>query len=129
MTRFSFLTAVVAALAAVGCAGPADTGSKLLAQAAPQSTPDVRQNPAQRARPSLPTVELTGELMHKMMTAEVALQRGQPQIAVPIYLELARETLDPRIAQRATEVAWNARMTEAAIEAAGLWLKIDPQSS
>ena len=129
MTRFSFVTAVFAALAAVGCAGPADTGNKVLAQSAPQSTPDVKEKPAQRVRPTLPAVELTGELMHKMMTAEVALQRGQPQIAVPIYLELARETRDPRIAQRATEVAWNARMADAAIEAAGLWLKLDPQSS
>jgi hypothetical protein len=77
----------------------------------------------------LPNVELTEQLMFKLMLAEVALQRGQPQLAVPAYLDLARETRDPRIAQRATEAAWNARMTDQALEAAGIWLQADPGSS
>jgi tetratricopeptide (TPR) repeat protein len=44
-------------------------------------------------------------------------------------LELARETRDPRIAQRATEAAWSARYADAALEAAGLWLQADPSST
>jgi len=76
----------------------------------------------------LPPHELTEQLMLKLMLAEVAVQRGQPHIAVPAYLELARETRDPRVTQRATEVAWNARFIDSAIEAAGLWLQADPQS-
>jgi tetratricopeptide (TPR) repeat protein len=78
---------------------------------------------------ALPNVELSEELLFKMMLAEVAVQRGQPHIAVQAYLELARETRDPRIAQRATEVAWNARFTTAALEAAGIWLQADPGST
>ena len=80
-------------------------------------------------RPALPDVELSEELLYKMMLAEVALQRGQPHISVQTYLELARETRDPRIAQRATEVAWNARFSSAALEAAGIWLQADPGSA
>lgn len=80
-------------------------------------------------KPALPNVELSEELMLKMMLAEVAAQRGQPHIAVQAYLELARETRDPRVAQRATEVAWNARFTSAALEAAGIWLQADPGST
>src|SRR5215212_11756460 len=64
--------------------------------------------------------------MFKLMLAEVALQRGQAPIAVQAFLELARETRDPRIAQRATEAAWNARFSDAALEAAGIWLQADP---
>ena len=79
--------------------------------------------------PQLPPQELTEQIMFKLMLAEVAAQRGQPQIAVPAYLELARETRDPRIAQRATELAWNARYMSAALEAAGIWLEIDPEST
>jgi len=79
--------------------------------------------------PPLPNVELSEELLYRMMLAEVALQRGQPHIAVQTYLELARETRDPRIAQRATEVAWNARFSSAALEAAGIWLQADPGSA
>jgi tetratricopeptide (TPR) repeat protein len=77
----------------------------------------------------LPAVDLSEELLFKMMLAEVAVQRGQPHIAVQTYLELARETRDPRVAQRATEVAWNARFMSAALEAAGIWLQADPGST
>jgi tetratricopeptide (TPR) repeat protein len=77
----------------------------------------------------LPDVELSEELLFKLMLAEVAVQRGQPHVAVQAYLELARETRDPRIAQRATEVAWNARFTAAALETAGIWLQADPGST
>jgi len=83
---------------------------------------------AKPARPQLPAQELTEQFMLKLMLAEVAVQRGQPHVAVPAYLELARETRDPRVAQRATEVAWNARFIDSAIEAAGIWLQADPQS-
>ena len=131
------------AVLATGCAialaacrtgiNPAE--SVLLTQAgqqAPAAPPrDAKSKPPARAasRQPLPAVELTSELMHRMMVAEIALQRDQVHIAVPIYLELARETRDPRLAQRATEVAWNARFTEAALEAAGIWLKADPGSA
>ena len=101
-----------------------------LAQTAQQAPGPSKAKPAAAAKAAprgpLPSIELTGDLMFKMMMAEVALQRGQPQIGVAAYLELARETRDPRVAQRATEVAWNARFTDAAVEAAGIWLKAEP---
>lgn len=84
--------------------------------------------PAPRAKPALPAVELSAELLYKIMMAEIALQRGQPQLAVQALIEVARETNDPRVAQRATEMAWNARLQKEALEAAGIWLKADPQS-
>ncbi len=93
------------------------------------SDSQVKPKAAASARPPLPRVELTEQLMYKLMLAEVAMQRGQPHIAVPAYLELARETRDPRIAQRATEAAWNAKLTDAAVEAAGIWLQADPTST
>ena len=96
-------------------------------QVKPQSKAAVAR-PAPR-KPQLPSQELTEPLLFKLMLAEVAVQRGQPQIAVPAYLELARETRDPRIAQRATEVAWNARFVQAALEAAGIWLQADPDAT
>lgn len=77
---------------------------------------------------NLPAVELTQELLYKLMMGEIALQRGQPQAAVQAFLEVARETGDPRVAQRATEMAWNARMPKEALEAATLWQKADPSS-
>jgi tetratricopeptide (TPR) repeat protein len=116
-----------AVLAATGCAQhgtPTDSRAGLTAQAA-----QPKSKPAAAARLPLPKLELTEQLMFRLMLAEVALQRGQPQLAVPAYLDLARETRDPRIAQRATEAAWNARLTEPALEAAGIWLQADPGSA
>ena len=134
MTRF--LTAYAAAVFALaGCAqhGALDRHSQAepLAQAAQNgaSAPQPGSQARARVRPALPRVELTEELMFKLMVAEVALQRGQPQLAVPAFLELARETRDPRLAQRATEAAWNARYSDAALEAAGIWLQADPGSA
>lgn len=74
-------------------------------------------------------MELSPELLYKIMMAEIAVQRGQAQAAAVAMLEVARETGDPRLAQRATEIAWNARMIREALEAASLWLKADPQSA
>ena len=123
MTAYRFLVlAVCAALAA--CAQQPQ-------QAEPEDAtgPRVVTAKPEPRRPPLPNVELSEELLYRMMLAEVALQRGQPHIAVQTYLELARETRDPRVAQRATEVAWNARFSSAALEAAGIWLQVDPGSA
>src|SRR5262245_28521214 len=122
------------------CVGPGQQGeSHQSAQGTPEpvAQPTTQPTPAPRVvvakpaprKPPLPAMELTEQMMFRMMVAEVAVQRGQPHIAVPAYLELARETRDPRIAHRATEIAWNARMIPAALEAAGLWLQADPESA
>jgi len=106
---------------------PVNNAAEAPAQTAARPKTQVATKPA-RPQPQLPAYELTEQLMLKLMLAEVAAQRGQPHVAVPAYLELARETRDPRLAQRATEIAWNARFVDSAIEAAGIWLQADPQS-
>ena len=123
------VTVALGALAA--CAQQPVTPQSAQSAPQPEAKPAPRvvvAKPAPRQAP-LPPVELTEQLMFKLMMAEVALQRGQPNVAVSAYLELARETRDPRIAQRATEVAWNARFVSAALEAAGIWLQADPEST
>lgn len=119
------------ALSLLGAAcAPSSAHSVELAAAplAPNEAKPARPGPSARRTPAPPGVELTDQVIFKLMLAEVAMQRGHAQIAVPAYLDLARETRDARIAQRATEVAWNARMVSQALEAAGLWLQTDPDS-
>ena len=89
--------------------------------------PRVVTRPATNT-PALPKLEMSQAILFKLLLADIALQRGQLNVAVQSYLELARETRDPRIAQRATEVAWNSRFVGVAIEAAGIWLAADPES-
>lgn len=131
----STLAALIACTWIAACAGQPIKPDQPQAQPAPEAVqppPKAAEKPAVEKpveRPaSLPAHELTRDILFKVMLAEVAVQRGQPQVAVSAYLDVARQTQDPRIAQRATEIAWNARMIPAALEAAGIWLKADPGS-
>lgn len=123
--------AVMLCMALAACAQQPLQSAPDQAAAAGDGRPESAQVAKPRAKPAprkplLPAHELSEDLLYRIMLAEVALQRGQPNIAVPAFLELAQETRDPRIAQRATEVAWNARFVSAALEAATIWLQADP---
>ena len=78
--------------------------------------------------PPLPDVDLTPKLLGELVAADIASQRGLAAIAYATYLELARRTRDPRLAQRAAEIAFFERNNEKALEAALLWHQYDPES-
>ena len=56
--------------------------------------------------------------LYDMLLGEIALQRGDYALAAKTYLELAKQTGDPRVARRAVEVANQGKLTDLAIEAA-----------
>jgi len=66
--------------------------------------------------------------LYDMLLGEIALQRGDYALAAKTYLELARQSRDPRVARRAVEVANQGKLTDLAIEASRLWLDIEPKS-
>ena len=118
-----------------GCA--ALTGGPASApQAAPAASP--AQQPAQAAakdeddddepKTALPHVELTPQVLHRFLLAEIAGQRGLLTDSAELYLGLAKETRDPRIARRATEIALHGRRTPLALEATRLWLSLEPNA-
>jgi tetratricopeptide (TPR) repeat protein len=72
---------------------------------------------------------LTPQVLFEFLLAEIAGARGQLDVSVQAYLDLARRTRDPRIARRATEIALFARQIEAAGEAARLWNDLEPESA
>jgi tetratricopeptide (TPR) repeat protein len=76
----------------------------------------------------LPKQELTGQILYQFLLAEIAAQRGQFGLSAGAYLDLAKSTRDPRIVRRAAEIAFHARQYEAALEAAKLWLSLEPGS-
>lgn len=80
-------------------------------------------------KPSLPNQELTAQSLYQYLIGEVALQRGQPELAAEALLDLAKQTRDPRLAQRATETAVMGRQAAQAGEAASLWQSLDPDST
>jgi len=83
---------------------------------------------AEISQSNLPEQELTAPILFDFLLAEAALQRGYPEIAIKKYLKLIQTTRDPRIAQRATEIALRLRQPFAAEKAVSLWTELDPDS-
>lgn len=83
---------------------------------------------AQHAEAALPSLELTPEILFKLLSAETAYQRGQWQAAYITTLGVAQQTRDPRIARRAAEMAMNAKQAGEALAAIRLWRELAPDS-
>jgi len=76
----------------------------------------------------LPKIPLTSQVVFQVLAAEVALQRDQPAPAYQTYMALARDTHDPRMAERATEIALAAQSPSDALNAVQLWQQYSPDS-
>lgn len=125
------------AVAILGCATLPEAAPPAAPAGAPASTPSpapLAQAPAAGpAEPSpkrddLPQVPITGALLYQLMAAELATQQGDLGSAYAIYLKLARETRDPRLAQRAVEIALQGRALQQSLDAAELWRQLAPSS-
>jgi Flp pilus assembly protein TadD len=111
---------VAAALAAWALVAPLPVAAQ---QPAPGSAVADKPAPAGKDR------ELTADLFYKFLLAEVALQRGEMPVAARAYYEAARESRDPRVARRATEIALAARQRAMAVESATLWAALEPDAT
>lgn len=76
----------------------------------------------------LPTVQLTDELLYKLLASEFAFQRGDWQSAYVTTLGAAQQTRDPRLAKRAAEIALSAKQVDEAMNAVRLWRSLAPNS-
>lgn len=140
MTNFK-RSAIVFPLLLMACAhAPQPAMERNLAtttvQAEPESEPDAgsdsdseSQTQATEKPVALPKLELTGPMLYDFLLGEVANQRGRPELAAQVYLELAGDTQDPRVARRAAQLAFEARQMDKAVEALKLWLKLEPSST
>ena len=77
---------------------------------------------AQTSRPD------TGEGVFEVLASEIALQRGEAGLAYNTYMEMARQYRDPRLAQRAMEIAITAGSPDLALQATQLWDNLAPPS-
>ncbi|MBL8491842.1 MAG: tetratricopeptide repeat protein, partial [Rhodocyclaceae bacterium] len=83
---------------------------------------------APAARP-LPKLDLTPQILYQFLLAEIAGNRGNLALSSSAYLDLAKTTRDPRIARRAAEIAFFSRQLGPALEAAKLWVELEPDST
>jgi tetratricopeptide (TPR) repeat protein len=68
---------------------------------------------------------LTGELMYDILLGEIAGQRGDFDVSVQRYLEATETAQDPRVAERAMQIASFARQYDIALLAARRWVALD----
>lgn len=132
---FRFALAGSGVLVLVACSSVPATPPPAAAQAAsPEHAQQVPKQPepgkAAVAEPEEEPADtnLSPELLYRLMTAEIAGQRGQIHTAVKQYLAAAKESRDPAIAERATRIAVYARDDASAREAAALWAQLQPHS-
>ena len=76
----------------------------------------------------LPNVALTKELLYVLMKSEIEFRNGNWQAPYVTLMAAAQQTRDPRLAQRAGEMAQAARQPEQALVAIRLWRELAPAS-
>ncbi|GMR06668.1 MAG: tetratricopeptide repeat protein [Gammaproteobacteria bacterium] len=126
MSSFTLLASLVLVSAALAsCAGgfvkknPADTTAKEPVQAETSAGPDPQ---------NLPNVELTAELMYKLLLSDIARQQNRNDLALATLVDTAIETRDPRLAAQATRQAVISSQYGTAIQMARLWLELVPDN-
>ena len=75
---------------------------------------------------NLPEVELTADLMYKILLADLARQRSNKELALAAIVDAAIETRDPRLAAQATRQAVISSQFATAIQMAELWQELSP---
>lgn len=73
-----------------------------------------------------PAINLSAELLYRILASEFAAQRGRYDIASQDYLDLAKDTSDPRLAKKAFQLAIVDRNMRRAQLAAQEWAFLAP---
>jgi tetratricopeptide (TPR) repeat protein len=91
--------------------------------------PAVKQPPRKSSASKQTGVEdALGRTVFQALLGDLALQRGDLEMGVNAWADLAQRTRDPQVIARATEVAAFARKYDLAIDLNKLWLEVDPGS-
>ncbi len=123
MVQLKYIPWVLGMLLTTACS---QLGTKTSASSTPTEAEPLAATTV--AADNFPKQELTPEILYQFLLAEVAGQRGEIGLAKAAYLDLARKTKDPRLAQRAAEIAVFARDENGALEATRLWNETDANS-
>ncbi len=93
------------------------------------AVPEIVRPASTEPRPGDPRyADHPGQTVYQVLLAEIALQRGDIELASKAYADLALRTRDPKVLERTVEVAGYARRYDLALEAARLWVEVDPAS-
>jgi len=99
-------------------------------QATSDPPPEDQTQPSEQAsRPEPKTRAFPRETLYALLAAELAGSREQFDIALSNYLQQAHQTRDPQVAARATHIARFLNAESAALDAALLWVEVDPDNT
>ena len=119
-----FFTALVFGLSAPA----AEQAAPAKKRAAP--TREVKRvTPSELRSSDAQDTDLAAQAVYQVLLGEIALQRGDLDLASTVYADLAARTRDPKIFARAVEVAGYARRFDLALATARLWVEADPSSA
>jgi tetratricopeptide (TPR) repeat protein len=116
------LFAVLAPILLNGCASSPE---KQQAPAALTAEPSIQNELPKRKEAK---TEIDQDVLFMLMSAELAGQRGQYDLAYEGYIEAAKRVKDPKPAERAAMIAMYLKDPKKLNKSLTLWLKKDPQN-
>ena len=126
----TYRTAIAAALALI-FSSVAPVAHAAEAKVPPKGVPARAKAPARQPVPAPEEESLRnhpGQAIYQILLGEIALQRGNPDLAVSAYGDLAYRTRDIKVLERTVEVASIGRRFDVAAEAARMWVDLEPES-
>ena len=127
MTRNTTILFLASAILLSGCSTLAKQKTASKPATEKQDKVVIKKKPT--IRRDLPRVNLDADLLFTLLSGEMAGYRGDLGIATQQYLRAARLTRDPRVVQRAVRVASYAKRYKLGLEAAQLWVEIEPKNN
>lgn len=112
----------------IGC--NVNTQSDKLSQENTKTITSVPESSTRVPEPSsevlFPPPDRRQEYMYKYLVAEIAMQRGQYDLAAQYFIDLAKEAHDSRFAERATQIALFVNDYTLALKTTQSWTQIEP---
>lgn len=123
------LPALLAILLLPGCASTAATAERTTTATDPSEPPQaLPENPVETPVAAPRPINTVAEVQYQILVGELALRRDQPGVAARAFVTALRGHPDLELAQRATQLALRADDDILALEAADLWLRLDPSA-
>jgi tetratricopeptide (TPR) repeat protein len=127
-TLVRLVQALMAAILLVSCGATGRNTAMEASEPSPASTPPQTPAPTPAAGGSTPessAQRLSGDMMYDILLGEIAGQRGEMDVSVSRYLQAAMHARDPRVAERAVQIASFAKQYDLALKAAKRWVALD----
>ncbi len=118
------LFSVLVLVLLIGCASSPEKLNEPEKTVAPVKTAP----PKEKAPPKEVKTAIDPDVLFMLLTAELAGQRGQYDVAMEGYMEAAKRVKDPRFAERAAMIAMYIKDGNKTNQAVDLWLRQDAQN-